>query len=94
MLAGVEQGVAWRIEVAWDGEHRYIADVCGWRLTDDPDGARTWPTRLQAVREASAFTRAQAWRIEYGGAAIAPVPAATGGPGPTAGERPRWTSPQ
>ncbi|EIV92176.1 hypothetical protein [Frankia sp. QA3] len=88
----MEQDGTWRIEVAWDGEHRYVADVLGWRLTDAPDEARTWPTRLQAVREASAFARARAWRYEYGGAAIAPVPT-TGDPGPTAGERSPRPSP-
>ncbi|MCM3920409.1 streptomycin-6-phosphate phosphatase [Frankia sp. AiPs1] len=81
MLAGVEQDARWRIGVAWDGEHRYVADVFGWRLTDNPDEARTWPTRLEAVREANAFARARAWRIEYGGAAVAPVPP-TDGPDP------------
>ncbi|WP_231861022.1 MULTISPECIES: streptomycin-6-phosphate phosphatase [Frankia] len=88
----VEQDVRWRIDVAWDGEHRYIADELGWRLTDDPHEARTWPTRPQAVREATAFARARAWRIEYGGAAIAPVPAIWG-PDTTQGEPPARSSP-
>ncbi|KJE25303.1 hypothetical protein FF36_00436 [Frankia torreyi] len=89
MLVAVEQDVRWRINVAWDGEHRYLADALDWRLTDDPREAQTWPTRLQAVREANAFARARAWRIEYGGAVIAPVPS-TGTPDPTV----RYLSPE
>lgn len=91
MLAGVEHDGPWRIGVAWDGEHRYVADVFGWRLTDDPDEAWTWPTRGQAVREAGAFARDRAWCEEYGGAAIAPVPTATAPPARRGGPpAPSW----
>jgi hypothetical protein len=82
----VDQDGPWRIEVVWDGVTCYVADILGWQLTADPGEARTWPTRLQAAREAGAYARARAWRNEYGGTTVAPV-ADVGNPGPPARER-------
>jgi hypothetical protein len=70
----------WRVAVLWAGRRRYLAaggpDGQPWRLAG-ADEALDWPHH-QAVRMLWELRRAQAWRQEYAGAELVPVPPVDG----------------